>query len=126
MCFSSAIDYDSLRQKGASEEHARSVLATGYLQHGLITGSLRFWLHLLDVRAKADAQLEVRQVMQGIELEVHRWVPEVWNGISSTVFRKHNLLLDMNSHDSLDSLDNLLDELIEQSTFEKTSLTARI
>ena len=25
----------------------------------------------------------------------------------------------MNSHDSLDSLDNLLDELIEQSTFEK-------
>lgn len=25
----------------------------------------------------------------------------------------------MHSHDSLDSLDNLLDELIEQSTFEK-------
>ena len=25
----------------------------------------------------------------------------------------------MNNHDSLDSLDNLLDELIEQSTFEK-------
>ena len=25
----------------------------------------------------------------------------------------------MDSHDSLDSLDNLLDELIEQSTFEK-------
>ena len=25
----------------------------------------------------------------------------------------------MNTHDSLDSLDNLLDELIEQSTFEK-------
>ncbi len=86
MCFSSAIDYDSLRQMGASEEHARSVLATGYLQHGLITGSLRFWLHLLDVRAKADAQLEIRQVMQGIELEVHRWVPEVW-----TWYQQHRL-----------------------------------
>ena len=121
MCFSSAIDYDSLRQMGASEEHARSVLATGYLQHGLITGSsFRFWLHLLDVRAKADAQLEVRQVMQGIELEVHRWVPEVWTRYQQhRQFRKRNLLLDMNSHDSLDSLDNLLDELIEKSSYEK-------
>ena len=79
MCLSSAIDYESLRQQGASEEHARSVLATGYLQHGLVTGSLRFWLHLLDVRAKSDAQLEIRQIMQGIELEVHRWVPEIWS-----------------------------------------------
>lgn len=79
MCLSSAIDYDNLRKLGASEEHARSVLATGYLQHGLVTGSLRFWLHLLDVRAKSDAQLEVRQIMQGIELEVHRWVPEIWS-----------------------------------------------
>ena len=78
-CLSSAIDYESLRQQGASEEHARSVLATGYLQHGLVTGSLRFWLHLLDVRAKSDAQLEIRQIMQGIELEVHRWVPEIWS-----------------------------------------------
>jgi thymidylate synthase (FAD) len=79
MCYSSAIDYDRLRSRGASEEHARSVLATGYLQHGLISGSLRFWLHLLDVRAKHDAQLEVRQVMNGIQLQVQRWVPEIWS-----------------------------------------------
>ena len=78
MCYSSAIDYDNLRKMGASEEHARSVLCTGYLQHGLITGSLRFWLHLCDVRSKKDAQLEMRQLMNLIELQVHRWVPEIW------------------------------------------------
>lgn len=77
-CYSSAIDYDRMRNMGASEEHSRSVLATGYLQHGLVTGSLRFWLHLLDVRSKADAQLEVRGLMNLIELQVQRWVPEVW------------------------------------------------
>lgn len=78
ICYSSALDYDRLRSQGVSEEHARSVLVTGYLQHGMITGSLRFWLHLLDVRAKADAQQEVRQIMQGAQLEVQRWVPEIW------------------------------------------------
>ena len=91
MCLSSAIDYDRLREQGASEEHARSVLASGYLQHGLITGSLRFWLHLLDVRAKADAQLEMRQIMNAIELEVHRWVPEIWSWYSTHRYQKAQL-----------------------------------
>tara|TARA_B100000902_G_scaffold399396_1_gene470044 strand:+ start:3399 stop:4124 length:726 start_codon:yes stop_codon:yes gene_type:complete len=79
ICYSSAIDYSRLRMMGASEEHARSVLCTSYLQHGLITGSLRFWLHLCDVRSKKDAQLEVRQLMTGIELQIYRWVPEIWS-----------------------------------------------
>jgi len=79
MCFSSAIDYDNLRSQGASEEHARSVLSTGYLQHGLVTGTLRFWLHLIDVRSKADAQLEMRAIMEQIQLEIQRWVPEIWD-----------------------------------------------
>ena len=88
MCFSSAIDYDRLRSQGASEEHARSVLCTGYLQHGLITGSLRFWLHLCDVRSKADAQLEARQIMRGIEFRVQRWVPEIWSWYQLNRHRK--------------------------------------
>jgi len=91
MCFSSAIDYDKLRSQGASEEHARSVLATGYLQHGLVTGSLRFWLHLLDVRSKADAQLEMRSIMGQIELEVHRWVPEIWDWYQTNRLQKAQL-----------------------------------
>jgi thymidylate synthase (FAD) len=91
MCLSSAIDYDRLRQSGASEEHSRSVLATGYLQHGLVTGTLRFWLHLLDVRAKADAQMEIRDLMNLIELQVQRWVPEIWGWYQQ--HRHHKALL---------------------------------
>jgi thymidylate synthase (FAD) len=77
-----------MREAGASEEHARTVLATGYLQHGVVTGSLRFWLHLLDVRAKADAQMEIRDLMNLIELQVHRWVPEVWVWYQQHRFQK--------------------------------------
>lgn len=91
MCFSSAIDYNRLCSSGASEEHSRSVLSTGYLQNGLVTGSLRFWLHLLDVRAKADAQMEIRDLMNLIELQVQRWVPEVWSWYQQ--HRHHKALL---------------------------------
>ena len=87
-CYSSALDYDRMREAGAFEEHARTVLATGYLQHGVVTGSLRFWLHLLDVRAKADAQMEIRDLMNLIELQVHRWVPEVWVWYQQHRFQK--------------------------------------
>jgi len=78
MCWSSAMDYDRLRKQGVSEEHARNVLATGYFQNALISGTLRFWLHLLDVRTKANAQLEVQILMELVCLEVQRWVPEIY------------------------------------------------
>ena len=67
------------------------MLSTGYLQNGLVTGSLRFWLHLLDVRAKADAQMEIRDLMNLIELQVQRWVPEVWSWYQQ--HRHHKALL---------------------------------
>tara|TARA_B100000035_G_scaffold290823_1_gene278228 strand:+ start:2876 stop:3547 length:672 start_codon:yes stop_codon:yes gene_type:complete len=79
VCWSSAMDYDRLRTQGVSEEHARMVLATGYYQNALISGSLRFWLHLLDVRSKANAQLEVRIAMDLIALQVQRWCPEIFS-----------------------------------------------
>lgn len=74
----SAIDYAMLRQKGVSEEHARYTLTTNYFQNAMVSGSLRFWLHLLDVRSKADAQLEIQVLMQMIAAEVSRWVPEIY------------------------------------------------
>ena len=76
MCLSSAIDYDWLRQQEV-EEHAVSAcnwIPSTWPGHRFTS----FLATPLDVRAKSDAQLEIRQVMQGIELEVHRWVPEIW------------------------------------------------
>lgn len=79
IAFSSAIDYTRLRERGVSEEQARSVLVTSYYQNAVATFSLRGWLHLLDVRLKADAQLEARQLMELIAAEVQRWAPEVYS-----------------------------------------------
>ena len=74
----SACDYADLRGKGVSEEHARCALPTSYYQNVLITGNARSWLHLLDVRLKADAQLEVRWAMDLAADRVAQWIPEVY------------------------------------------------
>lgn len=79
LALSSAIDYANLRAKGVSEEHARAVLITSYFQNAVVTGNLRSWLHLLEVRLKADAQEEIRQLMELVAAQVQRWAPEVYS-----------------------------------------------
>lgn len=82
IALSSALDYLRLRQRGVPEEHARGVLLTSYFQNAVISANLRAWLHLLDVRLKADAQFEARALMELIALQVQRWVPEIYGWYS--------------------------------------------
>jgi len=79
MALSSSIDYARLRERGVSEEQARQVLITSYYQNAVVTGNLRSWLHMLDVRLKHDAQYEIRALMELIATEVQRWAPEVYS-----------------------------------------------
>ena len=72
-----ALDYSELRAEGVAEEHARYVLPTSYFQNTLITGNARSWLHLLDVRLKADAQYEIRQAMELVDHAIADWIPEI-------------------------------------------------
>lgn len=74
----SAIRYRKLRQQGVAEEHARGALVTSYLQNGIVSGNARFWLHLLDVRLKADAQYEIRELIRLCALQLQRWIPETY------------------------------------------------
>lgn len=78
IALSSAIDYARLRERGVSEEHARGVLITNYFQNAIVSANLRAWLHLLDVRLKADAQDEIRWLMDLVAGQVQRWVPEIY------------------------------------------------
>lgn len=78
IALSSALDYTRLREKGVAEEHARGVLITSYYQNAVVTGNLRSWLHVLDVRLKSDAQFEIRALMELVAREVQRWAPEVF------------------------------------------------
>lgn len=78
IALSSAMDYSRMREKGISEEHARCVLITSYLQNGIVTGNIRSWFHLLDMRLKGDAQTEMRWLMELVAREIQRWVPEIY------------------------------------------------
>jgi thymidylate synthase (FAD) len=77
-CILSAQSYLGMRAWGASEEHARQLLITSYLQNMVITGNARSWLHLLDVRLKADAQDEARWAMDLVAHHISRWIPEIY------------------------------------------------
>jgi thymidylate synthase (FAD) len=88
MSLSSAIDYKRLRERGISEEHARGVLITNYFQNAIVSANLRSWLHLLDVRLKADAQDEIRWLMELVTGQVQRWVPEIYSWYSEHRLKK--------------------------------------
>ena len=79
------------REMGVSEEHARQCIPHGHFQCAQISANLRTWLHLLDMRQKADAQFEVRQLMDGIELELQRWVPEIYDWYRNNRAKKAQL-----------------------------------
>jgi thymidylate synthase (FAD) len=62
---------------GLSEEHARGLLAFDVRQHFVVSFSLRALLHFLDLRAKLDAQLEIRQLCDLLFPHLESWVPQV-------------------------------------------------
>lgn len=72
-----AIDYADDLKDGVAPEHARHYLGQALLQNCIVTGNLRSWLHLLEVRNKANAQAEVRFISDLIGLELLKWCPEV-------------------------------------------------
>jgi thymidylate synthase (FAD) len=62
---------------GCAEEHARGILPFDCRQHFVVSFSLRAMLHLLDLRAKADAQLEIRQLCDLMWPHLEAWAPEI-------------------------------------------------
>jgi len=76
-CLDSAQRYAQLINKGVAEEHARSILVFDFRQHFVVSFSLRSLLHFLDLRAKLDAQLEIRQMCELIWPHLETWTPEI-------------------------------------------------
>lgn len=62
---------------GHPAEMARRSLPAGYRQNMSISADLQAWLHLLDQRTRADAQLECRAVAEAIMEILDDWVPEI-------------------------------------------------
>ena len=76
-CAEAAIRYCTRIEQGLSEEHARSIIPFDVRQHWVMSANVRSMMHLLDLRWKADAQLEAQQFCEKIWPHFKSWVPEV-------------------------------------------------
>jgi thymidylate synthase (FAD) len=62
---------------GFAEEHARGLLAFDVRQHFVVSFTLRALLHFLDLRAKLDAQQEIRWLCDLMWPHLETWAPEI-------------------------------------------------
>ncbi|MBD2550756.1 FAD-dependent thymidylate synthase [Microcystis elabens FACHB-917] len=84
LCRAAAERYRDLLDAGYAEEHARGILPFDYRQHFVVSFTLRAFLHFLDLRAKLDAQQEIRELCDLMWPHLQQWVPEFaeWYGRS--------------------------------------------
>jgi thymidylate synthase (FAD) len=76
LCRAAAERYRDLLEAGYAEEHARGILPFDYRQHFVVSFSLRAFLHFLDLRAKLDAQQEIRALCDLMWPHLQSWAPE--------------------------------------------------
>jgi thymidylate synthase (FAD) len=76
-CREAAQRYKLRIDQGFAEEHARSLIPFDVRQHWVMSANTRSLMHLLDLRAKADAQLECQQMCELIWPHFEAWVPAI-------------------------------------------------
>jgi thymidylate synthase (FAD) len=76
LCRAAAERYRDLLAAGFAEEHARGILPFDYRQHFVVSFSLRALLHFLDLRAKLDAQQEIRVLCDLLWPHLLAWTPQ--------------------------------------------------
>ena len=77
LCRRAAERYAEMLAAGFAEEHARGILPFDYRQHFVVSFSLRAFLHFMDLRAKLDAQEEIRQLCDLLWPHFQVWAPEI-------------------------------------------------
>lgn len=76
-CAKAAAHYRDRMELGFSEEHARGCIPFDVRQHWVMSANVRSVMHLLDLRWKADAQLECQQLCELIWPHFAAWVPAI-------------------------------------------------
>lgn len=72
-------EYADYYSQGMSEEHIRDYLPQAIRQNFVVSANLRSILHVIDLRAKLDAQLEIQALTEQIGPHLKKWAPNVWN-----------------------------------------------
>ena len=70
-------DYRTLLDEGMPKEDARMVLPLATKVNIIVSGNLRSWLHILDLRYAGEAQSEIRQFATQVLKIVKEWCPIV-------------------------------------------------
>ena len=91
LCRQAAERYRDLLRSGFAEEHARGILPFDYRQHFVVSFSLRAFLHFMDLRAKLDAQQEIRELCDLMWPHLQRWAPEFATWYEKTRLHKARL-----------------------------------
>jgi thymidylate synthase (FAD) len=77
LCRTAALRYQELIAAGFAEEHARGILPFDYRQHFVVSFTLRSLMHFFDLRAKLDAQEEIRVLCDMMYPHFRDWTPEI-------------------------------------------------
>lgn len=75
--YQAAVYYRDKIEAGQSEEHARSTIPFNLRQHFVLSCNARALMHFLDLRWKADAQLEAQWFSELLFKEFRKWMPEI-------------------------------------------------
>ena len=90
-CYKACQLYKQRMEEGLSEEHARGLIPFDVRQNFVLSCNLRSLMHLLDLRAKADAQLECQKLCELLMTHFKTWVPEIATWYEETRLGKARL-----------------------------------
>lgn len=90
-CLEACKRYYQRIQQGFSEEHARGIIPFDVRQHWIMSANVRSLMHLLDLRWKADAQLEAQELCELIWPHFQAWVPAIAEWYESNRLKKARL-----------------------------------
>lgn len=90
-CAAAAARYSRMLDEGYAEEHARGILPFDYRQHFVVSFTLRSLLHFLDLRAKLDAQQEIRELCDLLWPHLQTWTPEFASWYEKSRLKKAKL-----------------------------------
>lgn len=76
-CLEASRRYKEKIDQGFAEEHARGLIPFDIRQHWVMSANVRSLMHLLDLRWKADAQLEAQKMCEAIWPHFQAWVPAI-------------------------------------------------
>jgi thymidylate synthase (FAD) len=75
--------YDEALARGIAKEQARFLLPIGTQTTMYMQGSLRSWIHYLNVRCDKDTQLEHREIGDAIKAELIKQFPSIFEALES-------------------------------------------